>query len=143
MASPSPERQDNAMSKEEYGINGPVHHESTKDGAAATETVVDVLNNSTIERQLSHSPRPSTRSSSVSATSQTPPEKKKKVSLADIVHKRHNDARPSQLLTLLRRLYVRSLLISNFSSTPTQHGSISFFSSWELSQHAPPVPRFL
>jgi hypothetical protein len=93
MASPSPERQDNAMSKEESGINGPVHHESTKDGAAATETVVDVLNNSTIERQLSHSPRPSTRSSSMSATSQTPPEKKKKkVSLADIVHKRHNYA---------------------------------------------------
>jgi hypothetical protein len=93
MASPSPERQDNAMSKEESGINGPVYHESTKDGAAATETVVDVLNNSTIERQLSHSPRPSTRSSSMSATSQTPPEKKKKkVSLADIVHKRHNYA---------------------------------------------------
>ncbi|CAG7563541.1 unnamed protein product [Fusarium equiseti] len=78
MASPSPERQDNAMSKEEFGNNGPVHHESTKDGAATTETVVDVLSNSTIERQLSHSPRPSTRSSSVSATSQTPPEKKKK-----------------------------------------------------------------
>lgn len=144
MASPSPARQDHAMSKEASGINDPAHNGSSKDSAAATDTVVDVLNNSNIEHQLSHSPRPSTRSSSVSATSQTPPEKKKnKVSSTDMVHKRHNDMQISQLLTFLRRLYVRSSPTSNSSSTPTQHGSISFFSLWELSQHAPLVPRFL
>lgn len=144
MASPSPERQDYAMSKEASGTNDPGHHESAKDSAAATETVVDMLNNSNIEHQLSHSPRPSTRSSSVSATSQTPPEKKKKkASSTDIVHKRHDDMQISQLLTFLRRLFARSSPTSNSSSTPTQHGSISFFSLWELSQHAPPVPRFL
>ncbi|KAJ4127241.1 hypothetical protein NW768_008869 [Fusarium equiseti] len=75
------ERQDNATSQQESGFSGLVHNEPVKDDATATETVVDVLNNSTIERQLSHSPRPSTRSSSVSSTSQTPPEQKKKKTL--------------------------------------------------------------
>ncbi|KAF5667581.1 atpase [Fusarium heterosporum] len=48
---------------------------------AATETVIDVLNNSAIERQPSHSPRPSSRASSTSITSQPQLKKNRKRTL--------------------------------------------------------------
>ncbi|KAM0219721.1 hypothetical protein ACHAPA_003791 [Fusarium lateritium] len=81
MASASPEQHGNAVERETISSTEPVHHDSSKHDQATTETVIDVLNNPTVERQPSHSPRPSTRSSSVSTTSQTPPEKKKKKTL--------------------------------------------------------------
>ncbi|WZH48089.1 P-loop containing nucleoside triphosphate hydrolase protein [Fusarium acuminatum] len=77
MASPPPEQHGNAVERDTISSTQPAHHDFPKHDQAITDTVIDVLNNPTVERQPSHSPRPSTRSSSVSTTSQTPPEKKK------------------------------------------------------------------
>lgn len=102
MASASPEQQSNAADKNEPSnetpivtpVDGPKDNVenvavddapakdvTTKDAPAPTENATEVVNTATIERQPTHSPRPSTRSSSVSATSQTPPVEKRKVSL--------------------------------------------------------------
>ncbi|KAF4447632.1 hypothetical protein F53441_8836 [Fusarium austroafricanum] len=78
MVSASPEQHSNAAGKNKTPSTEPAHHEATKVDAATTEAVINVLNNSAIERQPSHSPRPSTRASPVAVTSQTPPEKKNK-----------------------------------------------------------------
>ncbi|KAG5662235.1 hypothetical protein KAF25_004474 [Fusarium avenaceum] len=78
MASASLEKHGNAVEREVASSTEPTHHDSPKHDQTTTDTVIDVLNNHTVERQPSHSPRPSTRSSSVFTTSQTPPEKKKK-----------------------------------------------------------------
>ncbi|KAJ3527549.1 hypothetical protein NM208_g10646 [Fusarium decemcellulare] len=51
---------------------------SAKDAPVTTEKIVDELNNVTIEREPTHSQRPSTRSSSASGASQTPPKEKRK-----------------------------------------------------------------
>ncbi|KAF4975846.1 hypothetical protein FZEAL_7418 [Fusarium zealandicum] len=58
--------------------NAPVKEVSAKDAPVTREEAIDVFNNATaIERPPSHSPRPSTRSSSLSTRSQTPVEEKK------------------------------------------------------------------
>lgn len=81
MTSASPEQYGNAVERETIPSTKSPHHDSSKHDQATTETVIDALNNPTVQRQPSHSPRPSTSSSSMSTTSQAPPEKKKKVHL--------------------------------------------------------------
>ncbi|KAF4335567.1 multidrug resistance 1 2 3 (p glyco 1 2 3) [Fusarium beomiforme] len=78
MASTSPGQHENVADGYTAPAGGPAQHDFTKADPAATETVIDVLNNPNIGRPPTHSPRPSTRSSPVSAASQVPPEKKKK-----------------------------------------------------------------
>ncbi|PCD29005.1 hypothetical protein AU210_011549 [Fusarium oxysporum f. sp. radicis-cucumerinum] len=77
MASTSPEQHDNAATSRN-SASEPPHHDFTKADPATTETLIHALNDPTVERPPSHSPRPSTRSSAISAASHTPPEKKKK-----------------------------------------------------------------
>ncbi|WAO93068.1 Hypothetical protein NCS54_01059900 [Fusarium falciforme] len=99
MASASPEQQSNGADKNEPSnetpavapVDGPkdtgenvtvddapAKDVTTKDAPAPTENATEVVNTAAVERQPTHSPRPSTRSSSVSATSQTPPVEKRK-----------------------------------------------------------------
>ncbi|KAF5233671.1 hypothetical protein FANTH_12470 [Fusarium anthophilum] len=77
MASASPEQHNNAMTSSN-SASEPIPHDSLKTDPATTETSIPALNDPTVERPPSHSPRPSTRSSTMSAESHTPPEKKKK-----------------------------------------------------------------
>ncbi|KAI1045265.1 hypothetical protein LB505_004996 [Fusarium chuoi] len=77
MASASPEQHDNAAISSD-SASEPTRHDSTKADPATTETLIHALSDPTFERPPSHSPRPSTRSSAISAPSHTPPKKREK-----------------------------------------------------------------